>query len=704
MSNENVLITRKRLLVILIIMIVAIILLVCRAGYWSLIKGEWLQAQAEDQWTKDVSVNAKRGSIMDRNQVVLAKSSVADTVVLLPEKIKKAKNADQVATELARILNMEKAVIYNKAIDTSKKEVWIKRQITTEQANEIESLKLEGVSFTDDVKRFYRNKDFAAQVIGYTTMDGVGQTGIEKRYNRILEGRHGRKVAETAKDGSGVPNGQQMLIESQDGMNVVLTIDEIIQSDLETVCSNLFMAQAPESVQGVIMDVTNGEVLGMANIPQFDLNNPPREDEKTLTNLSANVITATPYEPGNIFGVFTSAAAINENVAASEYTCEGSMLVDSEKINCKAIHGDISLSQGIQTNCSICAASQAAALGKDSFYYYLKTFGFGEKTGIDFSTDTQGDVMEKKYIRNADVALMGTGVNLKVSQMQLINAAASLVNGGNIYVPRLVMGLADQEGIMKETYQSELKGQTISPETSAKMKEIMESYVKTGEGNGAKIAGYTVGAFGGTAMLYKENLPVQDKEIASFVAYAPASSPKYMVMITANGIAANSANNTVCMPYVKEVMEDTLKYSNIPPDDEGARNEQTVKIPNVVGLELQAAKDALSVLGFEIKADGTGLVQSQIPVAEEEAYAGTLVTLSMDTKTVAPTQNSEMVSVPNFTGMSVLAARDAANAAGLKFVALGSGTAMNQKPAADLKVQKGSTVTVDFKLQIGTTE
>ncbi|WP_323401439.1 penicillin-binding transpeptidase domain-containing protein, partial [Christensenella sp.] len=351
-------------------MSVLIILLMSRVGYWSLFKGEWLQEKAQKQWTRDVEVDAKRGTIFDRNLYVLAQSAAADTVALQPEAIAKAENADQVADELSRILEMPREDVYAKATNTEKKEIWLKRQITPEQSEEIANMKLKGVSLIEDVKRFYLNKDFASQVIGYTTQDGAGQTGIEKRYNSILEGRQGRQVTETAKDGSGVPNGQEMLIDPQDGQSVVLTIDEMAQSILEDACSALYTDHSPDSVQGLVMDVATGEVLVMANIPQFDLNNPPRDDAAALSALSVNAITATPYEPGSIFGLFTAAAAMNEN-AAGEYACTGSAVIDGEKISCSAAHGTQNMMQAVQSHCSIAEAFQSDALGKDKFYQYL---------------------------------------------------------------------------------------------------------------------------------------------------------------------------------------------------------------------------------------------------------------------------------------------------------------------------------------------
>ena len=211
----------------MIILIVLIILLMTRVGYWSLWKGADLKAQAESQWVKDTEVSAKRGSIMDRNQQILAQSAAADTVVLLPEKIGRRKTQGRSRISFRRYSDWTVRKVYQKAANTEKKGNLAEKTNFHGAIRTDRSARSGWSSFQDDVKRFYPNKDFAAQVIGYTTLDGEGQTGIERRYNTTLSGRAGRQVAETAKDGSGVPNGQEMMIQPQDGLNVVLTIDEI---------------------------------------------------------------------------------------------------------------------------------------------------------------------------------------------------------------------------------------------------------------------------------------------------------------------------------------------------------------------------------------------------------------------------------------------------------------------------------------------
>lgn len=695
MATSHVLITRKRLLVLLIILIVLIILLMTRVGYWSLWKGADLKAQAESQWVKDIEVSAKRGSIMDRNQQILAQSAAADTVVLLPEKITKAENANEIADHLSQILGMDREEIYQKATNTEKKEIWLKRQISMEQSEQIEALNLQGVAFRDDVKRFYPNKDFAAQVIGYTTLDGEGQTGIERRYNTTLSGRAGRQVAETAKDGSGVPNGQEMMIQPQDGLNVILAIDEITQSFLETACKQLYDAQSPESVQGLVIDVTNGEVLAMANLPEFDLNAPPREDAEMLSGLSANVITTSSYEPGNILEIFTAAAALDSGTISGEYACMGTHVVDGEVIVCNGAHGTQDLANTVLNHCNVAAAMQADAMGRDTFYQYLKGFGFGTKTGIDFSTDTAGNMIEKRYARKADVAMMGAGADIGISQMQLASAAGSIVNGGTLYTPKMVLGLSDAEGNMVEAYEPEAKGQTVTEDTAAQIKSIMESRAQS---DGLGISGYSTGALCGTANQYKDGIVVQGSVVSTYIAYAPADNPQYMVMITATGIPATETVETVCAPYVQETLEGALKNGNIVPGENMQEQEKST-VPNVIGMELQEARDALANAGLQVSYDGSGIVVGQVPAADEEVYKNSMVTLAMETKAV-PQEGNEMVTVPDFTGMDIITARNTALSSELVFVARGNGVAQGQSPAAGTQVSKGSNIVIDFKLQI----
>lgn len=696
--QQNVVKIRKRLFVLLVIIGSAIILLAARVGYWSLYKGEWLQQKAEAQWVNDEAVMPKRGSILDREKNVFAQSASSDTVVLRPENVK---DANVVADALSTILELPRDEVYSKATDPDKKEIWLKRQISTEQSEQIQSMNLAGVSLISDVTRFYPNNELAAQVVGYTTVDGEGQTGIEKRYNSILEGRQGRMVSETDKNLNEIPLGQQMMIEPVDGQSVVLSIDEIMQSFLDTSCGALQTASQPQSVQGLVMDLTNGQVLAMTNMPSFNLNDPPRSDGDTLAALSRNNITAVSYEPGSIFRIFTMAAAM-EGATLPAYECHGEVTIDGETILCTGNHGTQTMEQAILNGCTVAAAQQAQAMGTDVFYAAMNGFGFGQSTGIDFSTDTAGSLMAKKYAREADVADMGAGNVIQVSQIQMASAFCALVNGGTLYTPQLVLELCDSEGNTTETYEPQIRGQAVSAGTSQAVSDILMKTSGTPEGAAFTIPGYTTGSFYGAAQLYEDGAAVQGKEISTFVAYGTGSAPKYMVMMTATGVEQSETSEAVCGPYAMKVLEDILKYKNAGVDDEASRSEEKAVVPDVIGLPLDEAVSKIQEAGLTYTADGTGTVTAQMPAAEEELYTGANVSLTMETKTAQEQSEGavDTVTVPDFSGLGFADARDLAISSGLKFVALGNGAAVGQYPAQGTVVPKGNTVSITFRLQV----
>lgn len=722
----NVLVSRKRLFVILVILVSLMGLLVFRVGYWNIVKGSWLQSEAEMQWISNSKVQPKRGSIFDRNLNVLAQSAASDTVVIIPEQVKEP---IQVANALSSILELDYNEILQKASTKTKigddgiekkiGEVWVKRQISHEKSEEIKSLDLKGVKLVSDVKRYYPNKELASQVVGYTDLDGVGQTGIEKRYNNVLEGRQGLMVAETDTHNNDIPNGREMYIAPVNGQNVILTIDEVIQSFMETYSMKALEETNADSVQGLVMAVDTGEILAMGNLPEFDLNEPPRTDGELLTSLSTNKVTATPWEPGNIFSVFAAAAAMDASVKQEQYECTGAATVDGEEIMCSGVHGTQSFDQAVLNGCSVAASKMAEDVGMLPYYHYLSRFGFGEKTGIDFSADSKGDLMAIKYASDSDIAKMSIGENLKVSLLQLANATASMVNGGNLYVPRLVTGLSDEEGTVTENYGVQTKGQSISEETSDRLVEILKE--KGLEKQESQLKDYTSGSLYGVSNKYDEKgALVEGMETTTYVGFAPANNPQYLVLLQLDGVEKGADSESKAISYGKSILEETLKFYFVEPDKAASTQEDSknpagegedamVEVPNVVDMGHEAAIAALNDLGLAYEDDGSGTVVSQEPAAGEKVEAGTVVKLSMDYKrseASSPTESGNpgsdvaSIKVPDFNGMTLAEARDLAISSGLKFYAQGTGVAKKQYPMPGIAVQKGAAVTVTFRLEL----
>ncbi len=694
---------KKRLVVLLVFVIIVFLLLMVRIGYWTFYKGEWLQAQAEGQWTQDVSVAAERGSILDRNGNVLAQSASADTVLLRPSEVI---DPDEVADNLSAVLEMDRETVYEKATDTSKSEVWLKRQISREQSDEIRAMNMDGVYFTTDVKRYYPNKELLCQVVGFTSVDGEGLLGLEKQYDKYLAGKAGRTIAETDKNGRELAAGYEFDIDPEDGYNVVLSIDAVVQGFLETACEEAYQAMGAQSVQGIVMDPDSGEIIAMANIPGYDLNDPPRNDTETLDTLSKNRVTADTYEPGELFEVVTAASALDAGIVTTDYTfnCTGSLVVDGETIECSlpAGHGAETLTQAMQNACGPCFAQIALDMGLDTFYRYIQGFGFGQETGIDFISDVTGEVMDQKYVQDADLVRMGIGEDITVTPLQLTSALSAVVNGGTLYQPKLVSEMTDSEGSVLQVFEPVSNGQVISSETSAAMRQVLQNVVEAGNGKNAQIPGYEVGGMAATSLKYDGSGQVlADKVISSFIGFAPADDPQYVVLILIDEPSASERDGSViAAPYVKEVLEETLTYDNVPPTST-EESPETVTVPGVVGLDAETAKAQIEAAGLTCTVDGSGVVTSQLPSADTVVTKGTDVTLYTDvTASQDPEESANIALVPDVSGMTVIEARDALLEAGFEIDVRSSGRAVRQTPGGGEYAEKGSTVTVYFTLDL----
>lgn len=716
--DARVLASRKRLIVVLVLILCLFLALLVRVAYWSLLRGPELEREAERQWISDTEIRAQRGSILDRGGNVLAQSAGSDTVVLMPQNIE---DPEYVATQLSEILELDRQEVLMTAATKTRTtssgeerpivEVWLKRQITEDQSEAIEALDMDGVKLIADVRRYYPNKSLAAQVIGYTNLDGDGQTGIERRFNSVLEGRQGRVVAETDKLRNGIPNGQEMVIDSVDGQNVILSIDEVVQSYLDAGCTELYESTGATTVQGTIMDVSAREILGMANIPAFDLNDPPRSDSKLLVSQSSNIAASRSYQPGDIFVVITAAAAADSDNLSDTYVCNGAEVIGGAEINCSEPHGSQSFDEVLANGCAVAAAHMAEDMGRETLYSYLDAFGFGKKTGTELPGDGTGSLMEMKYASEDEVARMGAGESLKITQLQYINALSALLDDGTMTKPIAVLALENPGGAASETYEATVTGTAVSTETANRVAEALGASAETTDG-------YSIGYISGKSLQPRETVdsPVS-KAVSMCAAFAPADDPKYVLLLTLNGEDENETTDDVLMPYASQIMSSVLQYEQIRPSGASSMSEPsasatpvpsgvTVQVPPVVGMDLAEAVQVLEENGLSYKADGIGKVEGQYPYAGDSMYSWSEVKLEMSTKRRESASAGAVVStagqtaVPDFRGMPFERAMAAADEAGLVFLAQGTGVAVAQTPVAGAMVERGTSVTVTFRLDL----
>lgn len=495
--------SKKRILFLMTAVILLFSVLSVRLGIIVFVQGDFLRQRALLQQTRDLTVSAKRGNIIDRNGGILAQSATAQTVVLRPSEIIKSGSTDTIVSVLAEKLGLDAEDVRKKATDNTKSEVWLARQVTNDTADELRQLNLPGVFFAVDVKRYYPNSSFLTQTLGFTTVDGVGQEGIEAYFDKYLAGQNGKIMSEADRDGRAVPLGEQEYIKAIDGYNLRLTIDEVIQSFLEQALEEGYVQQNAKSAYGIAMDPMTGEILAIANVPDYDLNNPPRDDIAKLNELSRNKVITDVYEPGSTFKVMTCASALDSGAITTDITfdCPGSKIVDGQMIKCWRYprgHGHQDLYQAVQNSCNVAFMTMGLKMQTQAFYDYLHKFGFGQNTGITFPSDQGGIVMPEKYVTDRDLARIAFGQSIAVTPLQLISSVSAVVNGGFLYRPSLVKDVEDNDGNIIKSFAPEVVSQPIKAETSATMRDILESVVSKGSGKNCYIPGYRVGGKTGT--------------------------------------------------------------------------------------------------------------------------------------------------------------------------------------------------------------
>lgn len=665
-------------------------------------QGDFLREKALIQQTRDLTVSAKRGNILDKNGEVLAQSATAQTVVLRPAEIKDSGSIDTIVSVLSEKLGIDKETVLKKATE-KKSEVWLARQVSNETADELRIINLPGVYFTVDVKRYYPNSSFLTQTLGFTTVDGVGQEGLEAYFEKYLAGQDGKIISEADSDGRSIPLGQQEYIKAIDGYNVRLTIDEVIQSYLEQACEEAYVQQVAKSAYGIAMDPKTGQILATANIPDYDLNDPPRDDIAKLNELSRNKVITDVYEPGSTFKVVTCASALDSGAINTDITfdCPGSKIVDGQMIKCWRYprgHGHQDLYKAVQNSCNVAFMEMGLKMGTETFYDYIHKFGFGQNTGVTFPSDQGGIVMPEKYVTNRDLARIAFGQSIAVTPLQLISSVSAVVNGGFLYQPSLVKDIEDNDGNIIKNFDPVVASQPISEQTSATMRDILETVVSQGSGKNCYIPGYRVGGKTGTAQKYDENHQVMTgKHIASFIGFAPADDPQIVVLIIVDEPSVPvDFGSVVAAPYVKEVLLNSLQYMGVKPDYGTTPEPEQVVVPDLSGMDETAAANALAALGLEYLTDGTGKITGQLPAPQTSVYKGTTVLLYMETKTT-PDQMEGMVVVPDLTGKTIMEAGQALEDCKLQLVIQGGqGTASYQDPAANTLVPEGTQVKVEF--------
>lgn len=662
---------------------------------------------AVQQWTRTSTITANRGQIVDCNGKVLATTGAVYKILLWPKNITSG-SEERVARELSDALDLDFDYVYKCATNKTRSEFVIKRQVDSKTVSNVRSLKLSGVGIANDSKRYYPYGTLLSQVIGFTTRDNVGQSGLELKYDKYLTGSDGKLISETDSSGNPLAYGYTQYEDPIDGAKIVLTVDQVFQSYLENALEEALSVNNASSAQGIILDVNTGAIKAISTKPDYDPNDPPRNDLEQLAELSRNRLVTDVYEPGSTFKILTLAAAIDSGNADlnSTFFCNGGYIVNGERIKCwkHAGHGSQDLTKATENSCNCCFMQLALRMGVIEFYDYLYAFGLGQKTGDIFDGESSGIVTNEKYVTENDLARIGFGQSVAVTPVQLAAAVSAAVNGGYLYSPYIVEQVVSSDGTVIEQADPSPVRQVISGETSATVRQILQSVVDNGTGRNAKIEGYYVGGKTGTAQKYDEYGRVSaGSYICSFIGFAPADDPQYLCLILVDEPHVGSIfGSTVAAPFVRRVLSEILPYSGIQP----SHLSETVTVPNVLGLTTEEANKELAkvgLIGFYECADEVTL---QLPAAGETVVKGSSVLLYTGSDDVnidnEPVIAPLMVEMPDLIDMTAVQAYNALTALGLNMVCSPEdphGVVLGQSIYAGTMVEYGSSVTLYFGIK-----
>ena len=670
----------------------------------------YVQVLASEKYSDDslnnrlqnVEITPNRGIIYDRNNEAMAISVEKMSVYITPSVIRESSSRDEIVNDIVDCLHMTKSEV-NKIIDDSSSDfAWLKRQCEKADAEKLQEKDYLGIGFTTEYAREYPNNEEACHVLGFCGLDNQGLAGIELQYDDTLAGTPGKLVVEFDKLGNAIPQSIQESIPASQGQNVHLTIDSTIQYYVESALAEAQKEQNAEAMTSIVMDVNTGEILAMANIPDFDPNNYGDYEPETWTNLAISKL----YEPGSPFKSLSTSMYLEEDIVEpdTQLYCPGYVMIDGHRFQ----DWDYPEGDGLQTmkhaveqSCNVAQAECVSKLGFDRFYDYLDGFGMTKKTGVDLPSESSPLMIDEDEAVDLDLASSAIGQGNAYTALQMITAFSAVVNGGYLMKPQIVSEITDNDGDVVEKTEPEVVRQVISEETSEQMRDILEGVVEEGLGTPAAIEGYRVGGKTGTAEIASGGTYEDNNYILSFMGFAPADDPKYACLVVVDSPESGGNSGTLAGGIFSKIMNNVLTYYQIPQteapseDNENiteAEAGETVTVPDLeLPMSTEEARAVMQKAGLQVSDVTTGdQLVCCLPASGTKVAAGSTVEFySVDS-------SSDSVILPSFEGKTIKDVDLILNGFGLQSKLSGSGLAYRQQPAAGTSVTSGREVKVWF--------
>ena len=560
-----------------LVLMIAAILMVCilecvRLGVIMTVKSEYYMQKADELHQRERRIKAKRGRILDRNGEILAANEVVCTVSVIHSQID---DEDKVIKVLAGELDMDVEEVTKKVKKVSSME-YIKTNVAKDIGDAIREYDLPGVKIDEDYKRVYPYNELASKVLGFTGADNQGILGLEAKYDTYLSGTNGQILTLSDAGGIEIKGSREDRILPVDGQDLYTTLDVNIQKYATQLAWETMVKKEAKQVSIIVMRPDNGEILAMANVPEYNLNSPyelnyePDEEETQkdkmdlLNNMWRNFCINDTYEPGSIFKTVTATAALETGVVGlnDSFTCSGATVVLDRRIRCHKTtgHGTQDFTHTVYNSCNPAFVEWGRRVGTDNMYLYMGKLGLLAKTGIDLSGEAGTIIHKQENVGAVELATMSFGQSFQITPVQMLRAVSAIVNGGRLVTPHFGLYTGSSDGSVVNEFAYSTQDEAISSQTSETMKKILEGVVSEGGGTKAYIDGYSIG--GKTATSQK--LPRgSGKYISSFIGFAPADNPQVIAMCLIDEPTGVYYGGTIAAPVVKTLYENILPYIGI---------------------------------------------------------------------------------------------------------------------------------------------
>ncbi len=543
-----------------------------RLFYLMLFRSEHYSEMAEDLHQRERTIKAARGNIIDAGGRVIATNRTVCTVSVIYNQVK---DREQVIRALCEALGMDEETVRRRVEKRSSREI-IKTNVDKETGDDIRNLHLAGVKVDEDYKRYYPYGSLASKVLGFTGGDNQGIIGLEVMYEDYLKGTNGKILTMADAAGVEIKNTFEDRIEPVAGSDLYISLDVNIQQYAQQAAYETMERKGANRVSVIVMDPRDGRVLAMVNVPEFDLNDPftlnteepagitAKERQELLNRMWRNPSINDTYEPGSTFKIITAAAGLEAGVVSMEdrFSCPGFRVVEDRKIRCHKVggHGGETFVQGAMNSCNPVFIDVGQRLGVDNYYRYFEQFGLKQKTGIDLPGEASTIMHRKENMGLVELATVSFGQSFQITPIQLITTAASIVNGGNRVTPHFGLRAVSADGEAVKEFSWAVKEHIVSPETSEKMRYILEQVVAEGSGKNAAVAGFRIGGKTATS----EKLPRSLKKyISSFIGFAPANDPQVIALITIDEPQGVYYGGTIAAPVIADIFKNILPYLGI---------------------------------------------------------------------------------------------------------------------------------------------